>query len=213
MTVSALGVVARAGRSSAKDAPPSPDKCGLGMVATVLSGLLRREVSPAEVRDRATAFGLLRQPAPGERPTLTTQAVSRLCLAAYRLPACAECAGLRELRGHCQAGRAVFVPLIDSTGERDLTVFRVQGFSPAADPALLLSEMIVPRPMLRQLPLDYFLQRWAAADNVLFCAASDWGELPTKGRLFFGGSRDPDGFFHWNSAECDTDATGRILRF
>jgi hypothetical protein len=34
-----------------------------------------------------------------------------------------------------------------------------------------------------------------------------------SGRTFFGGSRDRDGSYHWYTAECDTDAEGRILRF
>jgi hypothetical protein len=44
-------------------------------------------------------------------------------------------------------------------------------------------------------------------------AARRWGELPGGGTLFFGGSRGADGVLHWDTAECDTDAEGRILRY
>jgi hypothetical protein len=195
MAVQTVGVSARAGRISAKEAPLSHWACGLGVVASVLRDLLRREVSPDEVGQRAIAFGLCRQPASGEWPTLNPQAISRLFLAAYRLPAYAEPAALGDLSGHGLAGRRVFVLF-----EAD-AVFRL--------PGLGLTE---PAAAARQLALDRS-NGGATTKHLSFVAASAWSDLPVMGNVFFGGSRGADGVLHWNSAECDTDATGRIVRF
>lgn len=47
----------------------------------------------------------------------------------------------------------------------------------------------------------------------MLVAVRAWNDLPTEGLLFFGGLRDLDGTYHWNTAECDTDRQGRILRY
>jgi len=221
MAVRVAGVVGRAGHISANKAASSLATCGLGTIAAVSGGLLRREVSAGEVRDRAVAFGLLRLPASGERPTLNAQAISRLFLAAYQLPAFAASGDMHSLRQHWQAQRHVFVPLPRATANEHrsegsvLEAFRVLALGPDAvgETDVLLSEMRLPLVTVRQLPLERFLDGWAAAGNLLFVGVSDWSHLPSAGSVFFGGQRGPDGVLHWNSAECDTDTAGRILRF
>ena len=52
---------------------------------------------------------------------------------------------------------------------------------------------------------------WAGAGNFLIVALRNWSELPAEGRSFFAGTRDPDGTYHWDTAECATDAEGRVL--
>jgi hypothetical protein len=54
---------------------------------------------------------------------------------------------------------------------------------------------------------------WATAPLLLLVAVKEWSELPQEGTVFFGGSRDAEGVYHWDSAECDTDGSGRILRY
>jgi hypothetical protein len=53
---------------------------------------------------------------------------------------------------------------------------------------------------------------WEGAGGLMVVAARSWNDLPTTGARFFGGTRERDGSYHWDAADCDTDATGRILR-
>ena len=48
--------------------------------------------------------------------------------------------------------------------------------------------------------------------DLMVIGVRQWDDLPTSEGAFFGGHRDRDGSFHWDMAECDTDATGNILR-
>ena len=69
--------------------------------------------------------------------------------------------------------------------------------------------------------IDLFTQNFAYigvrstgfdAGNYLIAALRRWADLPVEGRVFFGGTRERDGTYHWDTAECATDAEGRILR-
>jgi hypothetical protein len=44
-------------------------------------------------------------------------------------------------------------------------------------------------------------------------AGPGWHKLFGAGHTFFGGSRDSDGTYHWDVAECATDAEGTIVRY
>ena len=61
--------------------------------------------------------------------------------------------------------------------------------------------------------MESFLEAWAAAGNQVIVAAQEWSDLPTQGTVFFGGSRERNGTYHWDVAECDTDREGRVLRY
>jgi hypothetical protein len=185
-------------------------------LALVLSQILHQPVAADDVRRKAVGLGLLRLPQPGEGKRLAPQAISRLLLAGYQLPALAEQGTLRVLRSHWREGRRVFVLLDGTGGEDDLpSVLQVCGFEHEGSgmPWLLVIE---PRPegiVPQRLPIDEFLEVWSAAGKVVIVAARQWSDLPTVGLVFFGGLRDKDGSYHWNSAECDTDREGRILRY
>jgi hypothetical protein len=192
----------QAGRSAVPDAAPELPACPPAVAARVLTALLVRPVTDDEVLTRAVGLGLVRQPAPGQPARLSAQAVSRLFLAGYRLPAHVEAGTLPGLLGHLEAGRDVFVLL----QEADVGLWQVRaaagelGFLVgAAEPARLLAP-------------EAFARAWAAAGNYLIAALRRWADLPVEGRVFFGGTRERDGTYHWDTAECATDATGRILR-
>ena len=53
---------------------------------------------------------------------------------------------------------------------------------------------------------------WSHHGGLMVVAARTWDDLPTSAGAFFGGQRDRNGSFHWDMAQCDTDATGQILR-
>jgi hypothetical protein len=162
-------------------------------------------------------------PAPGERPDLGAQALSRLLLAGYRLPALAQPGSLPALKAHVTTGRHVFVRLggvpasMGGVGSAETApaVVQVQGLiqeeSEAA--ALLLSEARAVAPSCYRLGLEQFTAAWTAGANGMVVAARRWEDLPGEGISFFGGTRDTDGSFHWDVAECDTDSHGRILRY
>jgi hypothetical protein len=196
----------QAGRSAALDAAPELPACPPAVVAQVLTALLSRPVTDDEVVARAVGLGLLRQPAPAQPARLSAQAVSRLFLAGYCLPAHVEAGTLRALHGHLAAGRDVFVLLQEPVAELlrvraaagDLGLL-VGATGPSAEPARVLSQ-------------EAFTRAWAAAGNYLITATRRWADLPAEGRAFFGGTRERDGTYHWDTAECATDAEGRILR-
>jgi hypothetical protein len=217
MGVTTIGASAReTGRSAGKEKAPSPVLCALGAVARVLSSLLQREVSEDEVRDRAVGLGLLRQPGSEEGAGLTAQAVSRLLLAGYHLPAQVEPADLAALAGHLHTRRLVFLFADGLQLAPRPAAFQVHGCNGtgAGDGWLLLTEASASARGVQSVPLDdHFAESWAAAGNLLLVAAPAWSDLPREGIVFFGGICDPDGVYHWNSAECDTDGTGRILRY
>jgi hypothetical protein len=172
--------------------------CALPSLAEFLSDLLGRAVTSDEVRDRAIAFGLLRAAGSGQETDLTAQNASRLLLATYRLPAQVESATWTEVCGHCQANRPVYLILRDVAG-RETTL--------RADQLLTSESTSVAS------PTGPLFEAWTQAGNQIVVAARCWTDLPGEGLTFFAGSRDRDRSFHWNTAECDTDAEGNILRY
>lgn len=201
---------------------PGLGECTVEAVARVLSGLLQRTVPANQVRDKAIAFGLLRQPRAsgadpespgGEGVTLTTQAASRLLLAAYHWPAQVAVGSLQELYRHLRAGHLVFVSLALAPSHPVLLQVRRFLREKVGPCWFFLTEPGAAPPEDRCLPRDPFLAAWAAGGNLLLVAARQWSDLPTGGPAFFGGSRSPDGTYHWDAAECDTDCDGRILRY
>jgi hypothetical protein len=178
------------------------------ILAQALQTLLPEAISAAQVRDRAIALGLVRHSHVDPGPELTARAVARLLLAGYQLPATVESGTFASLTDHHRAGRRVFVIVAEPTPEL-LQVRAVAEVPP--DTLLTLAEPEAPA--LRCWPLERFRAAWARSGNSLLVAATSWQELPTTGLLFFGGLCDADGAYHWNTAECDTDERGRILRY
>ena len=201
---------------SAPEPDPALPSCPPEVAARVLGALLSHAVGAEEVLARAVALGLLRQPPPGEPARLTPLALSRLFLAGYCVPAHVEAGTLPVLQKHLQAGRSTFVLLDRQTLEpgadpAELELFRVQGTTD--DLGFLVGLPADPGMGARLLAPDVFARAWAPAGNFLVAAVRRWGELPEDGQVFFGGTRDRDGTYHWDTAECATDAQGRILRF
>src|SRR5207245_1590885 len=143
---------------------------------------------------------------------LSAEAGSRLFLAGYRLPAYVDLGTERCLRHCVREGCAVWVTLGDVDGAKPAPDEPVTQLHEITSLAELVVVQALPEASLEALSLREFLVRWAAAGRLLL-AASAWDHLPRQGRLFFGGSRNADGTFHWNTAGCDTDARGEILRF
>jgi hypothetical protein len=183
------------------------------VAAQVLSALRPEPVSPGAVRERGIALGLLRHPDSG-RLRFSLRSLSRLFIVGYGLPVQAEIGSFGQLRSHGKAGRVVFVILAETqpiTAERNWAAFQVQGIRD--DDFLTLQSL---EPLAREefhLPRSDFEHAWARAGNGILVGVRRWHELPAEGRLFFGGLRDVDGAYHWNSAECDTDAAGKVLRY
>jgi hypothetical protein len=205
----------RAGRVPAPAPASDLADCPLGCLAAVLSGLLGREVLPAPVLERAVALGLLRYPTPGESVLLSPQTAARLFLAGYRLPVHVGAGSLAALAGHVRARRRVLVLLADGPDhlpQGAVTLWQVIESGPdAAVPGLTL-RLACQANVLRHLPLDDFQRSWRKTGRLLIVAANAWADLPGRGRLFFGGGRDPDGTYHWDTAECVTDGAGHVLR-
>jgi hypothetical protein len=223
MGVNPMGLVAcRTGRAPEEGITQPPGPCSLEAIARVLSCLLRRPVSLEQVREKAVGLGLLHHAECGDGGELTAQAVSRLLLAGYHLPAQVEVGTLPLLAEHARAQRLVFV-LPGAPEESDgldtglaspvLQVHKVQDAGPG-DSWFLLGEP-GGSPATKQLvSLDHpLIASSIPASFLLLVAAQHWSDLPQEGNAFFAGSRDANGVYHWNSAECDTDATGRILRY
>src|SRR5262249_45427487 len=136
----------------------------------------------------------------------------------YRLPALVERGILPRLQGHLVEGRQVFVLVVDlypdlaPPGPIICQVWLPPGETMGAS-GLLLSDPAA-RPRSGQLTSwDRFTTAWNAAGNLQLVAAQGWGDLPTQGNDFFGGTREADGAYRWDTAECETDGTGRVLRF
>jgi hypothetical protein len=186
------------------------------VVARVLAALLSREVGAEEVMARAVGLGLLRPPSPGEPAWLSALALSRLFLAGYHVPAHVEAGSPALLRQHLLAGRSAFAlldrqalePGADPAG---LELFRVE--SAADEPGFLVSDPADPGGGACPVAPETFARAWAPAGNFLVAAARLWEDLPAEGRVFFGGTRDLDGTYHWDTAECATDGAGRVLCF
>jgi hypothetical protein len=175
------------------------------VAARVLAALLPQPPGMEEVLARAVSLGLLRQPPPGEPAALSPLALSRLFLVGYRVPAHVEAGTLPLLQKHLLAGRCVFV-LLDGEG-----LLRVQGT--ADELGFPVSVPAEPGGGTRLLTPETFARAWVPAGNFLIAGERRWADLPAEGQVFFGGTRDRDGTYHWDTAECATDGEGRILRF
>ena len=204
-----------AGRPAAPEPEPALPSCPPDVAAAVLGVLLSQEVKPDQVVARAVGLGLLRQPPPQEPARLSPLALSRLFLAGYGFPAHVEAGNVSRLRQHVLAGRTVFV-LLDrqgleaGTGPARLELFRVEAGPDG--PGFLINVAGSSATAYLASP-EALAAAWAPAGNFLIAAARCWDELPTEGRAFFGGTRDRDGTYHWDTAECATDREGRILAF
>jgi hypothetical protein len=177
------------------------------VLAWAITLLLDIPVSAGQVRAKAIGLGLLRQPK-GDGPSELTQRAAARLLLAYRLPATVENGTLAAVHEHCRAGRWTFVVLAST----EPVLYQVLDVEVASfSDALILTERGGSE--VQSWPLESFAEAWAATGNGLLVAARSWSELPTQGALFFGGQRDTDGAYHWNTAECDSDGEGRILRF
>jgi hypothetical protein len=162
--------------------------CSFEPLALILSRLLRRPVGATTVRDRAVGLGMLRLPPAGAVPRLSAEKASRLLLAGYGLPALADVVTPARAREHLAAERHVFILQV--------------GAAPAAVEGHAIEEE----------PAAWPFDAGEGADRLMVVAARGWDDLPTTGARFFGGTREKDGSYHWDAADCDTDASGRILR-
>jgi hypothetical protein len=194
-------------------AEPQPADWEAVSAACVVTWLLRRAVSARELLDGATAFGLIER-CPSEATALSARVLSRLFLARYLLPAHAEVGSLTALRDHLAARRHAFVRLGASPDIDDADagrgVFRVANLS--LEVADLNSIAPCVGTVSLRMPLSCFVERWSKEDKALLVASSGWDDLPGSGTRFFGGTRDADGSYHWDVADCDTDAEGHVVR-
>jgi hypothetical protein len=184
----------------------------LEVAAKVLSRLLREPISSGVIRDRAIALGLLRHPDSG-RLTFSLRSISRLFLIGYRQPIQAEIGSFDSLRRHADSGRLVFLTMNAThplTGESIQKVFRV---GTVEEEFLTVACLGHPRSKRGLLFRSGFESAWSAAGNGMIVGVQHWDDMPGEGRTFFGSLREPDGAYHWNSAECDTDRQGNLLRF
>jgi len=191
---------APAERAAVREPPPVPVEWAPEVAARVLTALLPRPVTADEAVTRAVGLGLLRHPAAEQPAHFSAETLSRLLLAGYTLPAHVEAGTVARLRAHLGAGRLAFVLLEeellqvhDSAGELGF-LLRPPGQTQA--PARLVAPDVLA----------------LATDSFLVAALRGWSELPAEGRSFFGGTRDRDGSYHWDTAGCATDAAGRVLR-
>jgi hypothetical protein len=196
-----------------------PQAWNLSPTACILSSLLGRPLTPDAVRDKAAGLGLLRYPAQGQKSELTAKTLSRLLLAGYRIPAHATAATMTAARLHLEGDGRVFVCLKSAnpfapSDQCVPSVFEaIRGDGEAfAHVSVVLRPMVPPGQTA-----DPFLDQLAPEQSPLgipmVVAARGWEVLSGPGRDFFGGSRDPDGTYHWEVAECATDDQGSIVRY
>jgi hypothetical protein len=207
MGIEALAALPRdVGQPTAKEAVAS---CPIEGLTLILSRLLQRHIEPAAVLERAVGLGLMRLPPAGAPTRLSLETASRLFLSGYRLPAQAEPAMPAGLRGHLAEGRHVFLIL----GETEPAVVPLHGLLPEDVPAWsLASAFAAAAPPIEGVPAEWLCDAWQSSGWLTVAAARRWEDLPASGTRFFGGTREKDGSYHWDAADCDTDATGRILR-
>jgi hypothetical protein len=198
---------------SSSDPEPAETPCPFGFVTHVVRYLLSPALDPEAVRARAVALGLLRHTGPAKL-RLNAQAAARLFLAGYRLPAHVDLGDLRRLRHSLGEGWLVFVPFRPAEeAEPEVVLVHSYQEEEKGDPWLLVTRLGESVAAVQSLGLPQFAGGWAAAGGLLVTAARLWSDLPREGSRFFGGSRGNDGVYHWDSAECDTDGEGRILRY
>lgn len=190
--------------------------CSLDVLAQAIAALTSRSPTPSEVRQRAIALGLLQMPEDGTVPRLTARAASRLLLAGCQLPAWVGSGSIDQIPEFLGQGLRVLAPVctLDNPSARPTTLLQLHDVPCGSGEGgwVCVGEPAAPVLAIQQMTLGRFLQGWSAADQMLLVAAHAWQELPREGRHFFGGSRDADGSYHWDIAECVTDGCGRILR-
>jgi hypothetical protein len=183
--------------------------CRFESLALVLSRLLPYPVTPASVLDRAVGLGLLRLPVDGTPPRLTPERVSRLLLAGYRLPALAVAGTPATVREHLAARRHVFLVVDDG----EPAVVQLHALLPDHSPAwALVAEGARLGHAITEVAAEWLFAAREGAGRLMVAAAQHWDDLAAAERRFFGGTRERDGSYHWDAADCDTDAAGRILR-
>jgi hypothetical protein len=193
--------------------------CPLDALAPVVSALLRRSITGEQLREKAIAFGLARQPPVGAPLSLTPEACSRLLLSAFRCPAQVSIGTLEELRRRLRKGWLAFLPLAVGALPDDLSVatipvmFQVHLPRPrrCASSTFLVSRPGAPHETARPLTAERFQLLWNEAGRLLLLGAHSWSDLPATGTRFFGGSRNRDGTYYWEMASYETDAEGHIL--
>jgi hypothetical protein len=219
MAAHAVDVAPRPGRGASKEPADHLRVCDAEVFSSVLSRLLGREVALGEVRDRAIALGLLRQSGPGERIQLDMQTASRLLLAGFHLPALAEWGTPERLKQQRLNRQKVLMVILG------MSTYKV---ATSCDPCRSLWDEMEPNHLQesgtpvfdpgqisippRRGPLERYITSSGCTDFILFVAARSWSDLPASGSVFFGGNRWPDGMFHWDCADCDTDREGNIFR-
>jgi hypothetical protein len=189
--------------------------------ARVLSRLLERPLTCEQVLEKALAFGLVCAPAEGVPVSLTAQGLCRLFLAVYHIPAHLDFGTLQGIADYLGQGCLVFACLHDCAVDNAAPtkeahgpqcLYQVLECDPRTN-SVTLAQHPGPRSEVVHLPLAQFEAVWKTGGQELVVAARAWSDLPDEGNEFFGGFRDIDRAYHWNTAECDTDRTGRILRY
>ena len=160
-----------------------PSNWDFSNVARVLSSLIRAPVTATQAREKASGLGLAHYSLHDNGIQLSAKAFSRLLLAGYHLPAQVEVGTARRIRRHLARGRRVFLN-VPAESDADW-----------AASASALGSFI-----------DGEFASWVLA-------AGSWSELAAHRGFFFSGSRDDVDCYHWATAECDTGADGRILRY
>jgi hypothetical protein len=178
-------------------------------IRQVLETLVGRAVGIEELFQTALGYGLLAWCSDLFAAKMNDQMLSRLLLAAYRVPGQVSEANWAEIEKHVAAGMRVMVRLPDHLRQRGL--YEVLGLGGPGEDAVALRSL--ERCDFCLLSRSDFIAWSAEAGSVCIVSARAWSDLPTEGRFFFAGTRDLDGSYHWNTAECDTDGEGRIVRF
>jgi hypothetical protein len=184
---------------------------GLGPAACILSALLGRPVSPDAVRDKAAGLGLLRYPGQGQESELTAKTLSRLFLAGFRIPAQARAGTIEVVRLCLKSDRRVFVCL--TCAGAPLAFEAISGDREGVAPISFALRPVVPPDQAADTFLHPSLAEQSPFDVPMVIAARGWEVLSGPGCSVFGVSRDPDGTYHWDVAECATDGEGAIVRY
>jgi hypothetical protein len=192
----------------------------LPAVSEILSRLLGWDVLSDQLHQKGLALGLWDH-STSERACkrFTAQAVSRLLIAGFGLPAQADVVTLALLRRHLAGGLKVFVllpvMLTKSMEENEIQLFPFELQAPRPDrggDAFVLEGLQRTPGLLHRISPDQFARCCLTDGTQAVIGAGSWDDLPIQGTTFFGGSRDPDGSYHWDVAEYNTDRCGRVLR-
>jgi hypothetical protein len=170
-----------------------------------------------EVRELAVALGLLRLvPSPElKADAFSSQTLSRFLIAGCGLPAQADCGDPTVLQRHLRNGRRVVAVLapcdINSREGAEEVHELVDPTLPAGDERMVLVEAGNGVSCISRMAATAFAKTWQTAGNRMIVAARSWSSLSGLDGSFFGGWLDPGGVYHWDIAECDTDAFGNVL--